>query len=89
MTHHKDQIVEPNHVPDLQNYLLSRDRGRRIVNPPVRYIGIVNLIALAFNVYESDGNEPQSYKQTLKSKFWNLWHKVMEDEMLSLKVNYT
>ena len=47
------------------------------------------MITLAFNVHESDGDEPQSYKQALKSKFWDLWHKAMEDEMLSLKVNCT
>ena len=68
---------------------MSRDRDRRVVNPPVRYTSLVNLIVVTFNVYESDGDEPQSYKQALKSKFWNLWHKAMKDEMLSLKVNCT
>ena len=59
MTLHDNQVVEPQHVlnpgPDLKDYLLSRDRGRRQPNPHVRYLGLVNLITLAFNVHESDG----------------------------------
>ena len=49
-------------VPDLQNYVLARDRTRRTnVNKPVRYdgyVGLVALVNLAFNLYESDGEEP-------------------------------
>ena len=58
---------------NLQDYVLSRDRTRRVnVSKPSRYdgfVGLVALINLAFNVYESDGDEPQTYKQATKSKF--------------------
>ena len=73
--------------------MLSRDRTRRVnVNRPSRFdgfVGIVALINLAFNVYETDGNEPQTYKQATKSKFWSQWHKAMLEEMHSLKINLT
>ena len=75
--------------PNLHDYVLSRDRVRRPHNPPVRYTGLVNLLALAFNVFESDGDEPQTYKQAQKSKAWNLWLKAMKDEMHSLLINHT
>ena len=49
----------------------------------------MNLIALAFNVHESDGDEPQSYKQALKSMVYPKWLMAMEDEMKSLMLNKT
>ena len=63
---------------NLQDYVLSRDITRRVnVNRPSRFdgfVGLVALINLAFNVYESDGDEPQTYKQATKSKFWSQWY---------------
>ena len=78
-----DSVVVPN------DYLLTRDRGKRIRKPPKRYGDELNLLALAFNVHESDGDEPQSYKQALKSMFYPKWLIAMEDEMKSLILNKT
>ena len=58
---------------NLQDYVLARDRTRRTnVKKSVKFDGYVGLVALinsAFNVYESYGDKPQSYKQAAKSKF--------------------
>ena len=60
-------------APNLQDYVLARVRTRRTnVKKPVKFDGYVGLVALinsAFNVYESYGDKPQSYKQAAKSKF--------------------
>ena len=72
------------------NYVLARDMIRREnVRPPKRWSDEMNLIALAFNIYESDGDKPQSYKQALKSMFYPKWLKAMKDEMKSLYLNKT
>ena len=60
-----DSVVVP------PNYVLDRDRARRTnVKAPKRFSDEMNLIALAFDAHESDGDEPQSYKQALKSIFY-------------------
>lgn len=74
---------------DLRNYILSRDRGRRKITKTQRYGDVNSLLALAFNIHESDENEPQSYKQALKSMFYPKWLLAMEDEMKSLILNKT
>lgn len=91
-----DNIPEPGNpreVPptnnDLRNYILSRDRVRRTVTKPQRFGDMNSLLALAFNVHEADGDEPQPYQQALKSMFYPKWLLAMEDEMNSLILNKT
>ncbi|XP_050897048.1 uncharacterized protein LOC127103850 [Lathyrus oleraceus] len=73
----------------IDEYLLARDRPRRIIKPPQR-LGYADLItyALIF-VSEVLDEEPIDYKEVMRSRNKTEWLKAMDDEMKSLHDNHT
>src|SRR3954465_3159116 len=74
---------------DDDDYLLSRDRSRRVIKPPQR-LGYADLIAYALiSASEVLDEEPRDYKEVMRSRNKAEWVKVMNDDMKSLHVNHT
>ena len=68
--------------PPTPQYNISRDRERRQVIPPKRYVE-VDLVAYAPNVVESIGTceEPSTYEETVSYKDSSRWMSSMHEEM--------
>ena len=78
-----EQVNTEVHIPDeveeeaedadeyeetVDNYLLSRDRSRRVIKPPQR-LGYADLIAYALiSASEVLDDEPRDYKEAMKSR---------------------
>ena len=73
----------------IDDYLLARDRSRRVIKPPQR-LGYADLIAYALiSTSEVPDEEPRDYKKVMRSRNKTEWLKVMDDEMKSLHDNHT
>lgn len=61
-----DDTKEVNqHETDTRNYILARDRQRRIIKPPARF-GHADLIHFALTIAEEvDFQEPSTYKEAV------------------------
>ena len=74
---------------DLQDYLLSRDRERRVSNPPNRF-GYADMVAFTLNVAEDiEGSEPKSYVDVVNRKHFKEWTIAMQEEIDSFHKNDT
>ncbi|XP_050888643.1 uncharacterized protein LOC127093784 [Lathyrus oleraceus] len=73
----------------IDDYLLTRDRLRRVIRPPQR-LGYADLIAYAL-ISASDvlDEEPRDYKEVMRSRNKTELLKAMDDEMKSLHDNHT
>ncbi|CAL5191740.1 unnamed protein product [Lathyrus oleraceus] len=73
----------------VDDYMLARDRPRRVVKPPQR-LGYADLIAYALiSASEVLDEEPINYKEVMRSRNKTEWLKVMDDEIKSLHDNHT
>ena len=73
----------------MRNYLLARDRQRRVITPPARH-SISSLVYYALCVAEGiECSEPLNYKDALRSNEISRWIKAMKEEMKSLIKNKT
>ena len=76
-------------VETVNDYLLERDRTRRVIKPPHR-LGYADLIAYAIiSVSEVLEEEPRDHKDVMRSINKTEWLKAMDDEMKSLHDNLT
>ena len=74
---------------DLSNYQLARDRTRRDVKAPERYIE-ADIIAYALHIAnQSTEPEPRSYSEAINSRDSQKWKQAMMKELKSLKENNT
>ena len=74
------------------DYMLSRDRNRRVIKPPLRYAysAYTYLLAYAFmTAVEFSKEEPNSYQETITCKKAQSWMGTMKEEMNSLYRNHT
>lgn len=82
--------VESHVENDLHDYQLARDRNRRTISKPARYVDDCNMSEFAFHVFESlECDEPKTYREALESKCSEKWVSAMKCEMESLRVNQT
>ena len=87
-TQGEEQEADIMHL-DLQDYLLSRDRERRVSNPLNR-VGCADMVAFALNVAEHiEGSEPKSYVDAVNRKHSKEWTTAMQEEIDSLHKNGT
>ncbi|CAA7055049.1 unnamed protein product [Microthlaspi erraticum] len=82
--------IELNDQPgNLDNYLLARDRERRVRRPPSMFEG-TDFVAYALASAEAiELDEPRTYFEALKSKDGKRWVSASDEEMDSLRRNYT
>ena len=74
---------------DLADYQLARDRVRRSVKPPTRYID-EDMLYFALCIAEQvEFQEPASYREAMQSKERDRWLKAMIEEIESLIKNGT
>ncbi|KAH9754460.1 hypothetical protein KPL71_015451 [Citrus sinensis] len=70
-------------------YQLARDRKRRTIRPPKRYV-VADLIAYALSAaHEINDDEPKTYQEAITSKNNLEWKKAMDEEVESLMKNET
>lgn len=82
------QNEEPN-LGNLDDYVLSRDRGRRQTKPPSKFDDF-DVAAYALTCAEEiDMDEPKSYFEANKSKDCEKWNSGMTEEMGSHQQNGT
>lgn len=74
---------------EVEGYQLAKDRERRVIKMTKKY-GIADLISYALMVAE-DVNvaEPTSFQEAVSSKQGSKWLAAMNEEIESLKKNYT
>nr|AAT44257.1 putative polyprotein [Oryza sativa Japonica Group] len=70
---------------------IAKDKPKRNIKPPRRYIEEANIVAYALSVAEEiEGNaEPSTYSEAIVSDGCNRWITAMHDEMESLEKNHT
>lgn len=70
-------------------YQLARDREKRIIRPPRKYI-VLDLIAYALSAaHEINDDEPRTYLEVMTSKNRLNWERAMDEEIESLMKNET
>lgn len=70
-------------------YQLARDREKRTIRPPRKYI-FLNLIAYALSAaHEINDDEPRTYLEVMTSKNRLNWERAMDEEIESLMKNET
>ena len=80
--------IDP-HAEQLGDYVLARDRERRVSKPNARYAQ-ADLIAFALvSASLISGEEPSDLNEAKRCKEWPLWKKAMQEEMDSLHKNQT
>ena len=68
-------------IPELDDYVLSRDRVRREIKPSTRYAHAY-VIAYTLNIRDSiEYNEFVSYQEACSNKYRSNWLKAMKEEM--------
>ncbi|KAG7533289.1 Integrase catalytic core [Arabidopsis thaliana x Arabidopsis arenosa] len=73
----------------LDDYMLTRDRDRRVIKPPTRFDGS-HYVAYALTCAEDlEIDEPRSVGEARRSKYWKKWEQAMIEEMRSLDKNET
>nr|AAT44282.1 putative polyprotein [Oryza sativa Japonica Group] len=70
---------------------IAKDKPKRNIKPPRRYIEEAKIVAYALSVAEKiEGNaEPSTYSEAIVSDDCNRWITAMHDEMESLEKNHT
>ena len=91
--HILDKVKEAEYADEVKeisnDYLLARDRTRRVIKPPQRFV-YADLIAYALiSTSEVLEEEPRDHKEVMRSRNKTEWLKVMDDEMKSLHDNNT
>lgn len=87
--HQNTSSDEEQPVNDLENYLLARDRTRRIIHPPERF-SEADMVYFALNTAEEvDYSEPSSYADAMRSKERHYWVRAIIEEIRSLIKNGT
>ena len=86
----KSGVVALSPPPPSPQYSIAKNRPRRYIKPPQRYIE-VDLVAYALNVVECiDYNaKPSTYSKTVNCDVSRIWMVVMQEEMGSLHKNGT
>lgn len=86
---HSSTVSEP--PASTPQHCIARDRGRREIKCPDRYIESSNLVAYASNVADEieSYEEPTSYKEAIASDDSARWIAAMEEELESLLKNRT
>ena len=86
----KSGVVGLSPPPPSPQYSIAKNRPRRYIKPPQRYIE-VDLVAYALNVVECiDSNaKPSTYSKTVNCDVSRIWMVVMQEEMGSLHKNGT
>ena len=74
---------------DLRNYMLTRDRARRVPKQAAKYSDSEMLFYALCIAEEVEYSEPATYKDAMNSKEWESWMKAMIDEIESLLKNGT
>lgn len=72
---------------DGETYQLARDRKRRQIKPPKRYIDLTAYALSAAN--EINDNERKTYHDTIISKNKQEWKRAIDEEIESLIKNKT
>ncbi|KAG7559229.1 Ribonuclease H-like superfamily [Arabidopsis thaliana x Arabidopsis arenosa] len=73
----------------LDDYMLARDRDRRVIKPPTRIDGS-HYVAYALTCGEDlEIDEPRSVGEARRTKYWKKWEQAMIEEMRSLEKNET
>ncbi|VFQ81733.1 unnamed protein product [Cuscuta campestris] len=83
--------VESHVENDLHDYQLARDRNRRTISKPARYVDDCNMSEFAFHVFESlECDEPKTSREALESKCSEKWVSAMKcyDESRGSLSNY-
>ena len=81
----QDEILEDS---NLDNYLLSRDRTRRTIRVPSRFLD-ANLVIYALNVSVADNYVPENFQDAISCSDSSKWQRAMNEELESLKKNKT
>ncbi|KAJ0522195.1 putative RNA-directed DNA polymerase [Helianthus annuus] len=77
-------------VPNLEDYILVRDRSKRKVVKPLRYRDQEVISAVAFVAAENESiYEPLTFEEPVNSKDNQKWYEAMDEEMDSLYKNGT
>nr|AAM08562.1 Putative retroelement [Oryza sativa Japonica Group]AAM10749.1 Putative retroelement [Oryza sativa Japonica Group] len=78
-------------VQQSPKHSIAKDKPKRNIKPPRRYIEEANIVAYALSVAEEiEGNvEPSTYSDAIVSDDCNRWITAMHDEMESLEKNHT
>ena len=80
---------DPSGAGNLSDYLLVKDRTRRDIRPPARYMD-ADFVYYALCVAEElEISEPSTYKEAVGSKDKHKWIKAMNEEIDSLLKNKT
>ncbi|KAL1223418.1 Retrovirus-related Pol polyprotein from transposon TNT 1-94 [Cardamine amara subsp. amara] len=73
----------------LDNYLLARDRVRRNIKKPSRFVE-ADIVAYALNVAKlMDEDEPNNYQEAISGRYKEQWKAAMKEEMESHHKNQT
>ncbi|KAK3008413.1 hypothetical protein RJ639_014494 [Escallonia herrerae] len=76
--------IEENEESDKQQYSIARNRSRKEIRPPQKYV-YASMVAYAPSVAEGiEVGDPVTYKKKAKSMELALWTVVMSEEMESL-----
>lgn len=73
----------------LEDYVLARDRKRRVIKPPSKFEDADFLAYALASAEDIDICEPKSYQEAMKSKDQEQWNGAADEEMESLKKNQT
>lgn len=74
---------------NLQNYSLARDRQRRVITPPIRFVEL-DYVNLALNIAETiNDQETNTFEEAISCNNAPKWIEAMNEEMNSMKLNET
>lgn len=75
-------------APNLDNYLLARDRPRRQPKPPSKFEGTDYAVYALASADSINVEEPKSYAEAMRSNSSKLWSLGADEEMDSLNRNH-
>lgn len=80
---------ETEYAKNLEDYMLARDRERRVIVPPKKY-GEADVIHMALSIAEQlEYAEPKNYYEAISCPEREHWIKAMVEELESLARNHT
>lgn len=82
-----DSETEEIQIQELDNYLLVRDRERRIIKLFSKFEDADYLVYVLFSVEDLELEELRSYVEVRRSKDWRFWIGVLDEEMIFLEKN--
>ena len=81
------EIVEEQ--PNLSQYSLARDRQRRVIVPPTRYVETNHMNLVLNAIVAFNDHEPSFFEEAVNSSDARSWIEAMNEEINSLNVNDT